>query len=484
MVDTVRGGASPAPSHAPNRRLGETTFSVAVFALDVAVIISLSVVTGAAYHVATYGLIGDVEKYLSMGGLIALLFTLPIIARQNYRIFDYGLDRRSLERIVLLWNFAFLCAAFIGFSLKATEIFSRGSVLLFYVVGLFGVLATRAYVARLVHKGLKTGDVTSREVLLVGTAWQIERFVTTHRPHEIGLGIADIVRLDDAPSSDNSSSERNASALEGAAAKARALGVDDVYILVPWSQTKLIDRCVAPFLSLPISIHLGPEAILDRYEDVRVSRIGTMTSLNLTKPPLSMSEIAAKRAFDIAVSLTGLVLLAPLFALIALAIKLDSRGPVFFLQRRHGFNQRQFRIFKFRTMTTLDDGAVIQQASKNDARVTRIGRILRRWNLDELPQLLNALIGDMSIVGPRPHAIAHDREFAESVAFYARRHNVKPGITGWAQINGLRGPTDTRDKIERRVQHDLYYIDNWSLFFDVYIMLMTILSPRSFKNAF
>jgi lipopolysaccharide/colanic/teichoic acid biosynthesis glycosyltransferase len=164
----------------------------------------------------------------------------------------------------------------------------------------------------------------------------------------------------------------------------------------------------------------------------------------------------------------------------ALLIKLDSAGPVFFLQHRYGFNQKPFRIFKFRTMRTLDDGPVVQQAKKDDPRVTRVGAWLRRWNLDELPQLFNVIKGDMSLVGPRPHALSHDREYEQRIARYARRHNVKPGITGWAQIHGFRGETDTDEKMHRRVEHDLYYIDNWSLALDLQVMIRpSFLPPRT-----
>ena len=196
-----------------------------------------------------------------------------------------------------------------------------------------------------------------------------------------------------------------------------------------------------------------------------------------------MADVAAKRAFDAAAAATALLLLAPFFALVALAIKLDSRGPVFFMQRRYGFNQRPFRIRKFRTMLTMDDGDVVRQASANDPRITRVGRFLRRWNLDELPQLVNVIRGEMSLVGPRPHALAHDREFERRIALYARRHNVKPGITGWAQVNGFRGETDTDDKMRARVEHDLHYIDNWSMGLDLVILAKTVLSPKAYRNA-
>ncbi|HEX4892386.1 MAG TPA: sugar transferase, partial [Hyphomicrobiaceae bacterium] len=151
-------------------------------------------------------------------------------------------------------------------------------------------------------------------------------------------------------------------------------------------------------------------------------------------------------------------------------------------QRRRGYNQYEFRIVKFRTMTTLDDGDIVRQARRNDPRITRVGAFLRRYNLDELPQLWNVLKGEMSIVGPRPHAVAHDREFERRIMRYPRRLNVKPGITGWAQVHGYRGETDTEEKLQRRVEYDLHYIDHWSIWLDLYIVALT-LSRRAFTNA-
>jgi lipopolysaccharide/colanic/teichoic acid biosynthesis glycosyltransferase len=159
-----------------------------------------------------------------------------------------------------------------------------------------------------------------------------------------------------------------------------------------------------------------------------------------------------KRLFDLVFAAAGLILATPLLVLVAVLVRLDSPGPVFFVQRRYGFNQQPFRIIKFRSMRALDDGAVIRQATAGDPRLTRVGRWLRRWNVDEIPQLFNVLTGDMSLVGPRPHALSHDYEYEQRVSLYARRHNVKPGITGWAQIHGYRGETDTDEKMRKRVE--------------------------------
>jgi exopolysaccharide biosynthesis polyprenyl glycosylphosphotransferase len=221
-----------------------------------------------------------------------------------------------------------------------------------------------------------------------------------------------------------------------------------------------------------------------RFRQSRLTHYGRAPTFALSSPPLLPYQLLCRRGFDALVSAIALLLLAPVFAAIAVAIKLDSEGPVFFRQRRRGYNQREFLIWKFRTMTVMDDGDTIVQAQRNDGRVTRVGRYLRSLNLDELPQLINVIAGDMSLVGPRPHAVAHDRHFEPRIRRYARRLNVKPGITGWAQVNGYRGLTETENDMKNRIVHDLYYIENWSIAFDVYILIRTVLSPRAYRNAF
>jgi exopolysaccharide biosynthesis polyprenyl glycosylphosphotransferase len=180
----------------------------------------------------------------------------------------------------------------------------------------------------------------------------------------------------------------------------------------------------------------------------------------------------------------SLVLLLPFLAVITVAIRLESPGPAFFLQTRAGFNGRPFKIYKFRTMSTLDDGPVIVQATENDRRVTHLGALLRKLSIDELPQLLNVLRGEMSLVGPRPHALAHDNEYDRLIATYAIRHKMKPGITGWAQVNGFRGETPEIGMMERRVESDLWYVESWSLWLDIRILLLTVVRVLRSDNAF
>jgi Undecaprenyl-phosphate glucose phosphotransferase len=265
---------------------------------------------------------------------------------------------------------------------------------------------------------------------------------------------------------------------------ARRSVLDEVIVSMPWAEEARVRALVENIATVQAGIHLAPDARAAWTHPLTPSRVGPLSTMRLSRAPLTLRDRVLKRAFDLVFGAMLLLLCLPGFALIGLIIKLDSKGPVLFRQRRHGFNQSEFRIFKFRTMTTLDDGAVIQQATRDDARITRIGRFLRRTNIDELPQLLNVLMGQMSLVGPRPHALAHNNEYGEKIRLYAKRHNVKPGITGLSQVKGFRGETDSIEKMLKRVEYDLRYIDNWTIFLDIKIMLLTILSRKSFQNAY
>ena len=335
---------------------------------------------------------------------------------------------------------------------------------------------------RAVAAGNEVGLIATKRLFLVGDEAAIGDFVRRYRVRELGLeiaGTAHLHRPDGNPESEN----QFADDLKTAVRSARALELDGVFVVVPWHERAVIDRCVEAFMTVPTSIYLAPERLLDRFESVAIEQIGPVASLHLLRPPLTLSAVLVKRLFDIVLASAGLLMLSPLLLLVAILIKLDSPGPVFFLQRRYGFNQKPFRIIKFRTMTTLDDGPVVHQATRNDARITRLGQFLRRWNIDELPQLVNVLLGNMSLVGPRPHAITHDETWGMSIALYARRHNVKPGITGWAQIHGYRGHIDNDDQLLNRIEYDLYYIDNWSLWLDLRILFGTVFFRKAYENA-
>jgi putative colanic acid biosynthesis UDP-glucose lipid carrier transferase len=216
----------------------------------------------------------------------------------------------------------------------------------------------------------------------------------------------------------------------------------------------------------------------------KITEIANIPMIEINGTPLTASGITLKRIEDIIFSMIILLIISPLMILIAIAIKLTSRGPIIYKQERHGWNGRTIKVYKFRSMNVTESAHEFVQAKKNDSRITPIGHFLRKSSLDELPQFLNVLQGRMSVVGPRPHVLSMNHDYKDKVSNYMQRHKVKPGITGWAQVNGFRGETDTLDKMEKRIEYDLYYIQNWSLLFDVKIILLTILRGFFGKNAY
>ena len=263
--------------------------------------------------------------------------------------------------------------------------------------------------------------------------------------------------------------------------------IDQVFIAIPWHAENRLRELIARLAMTPVSIHLAPDLIGFEFPDRPVSRVTQLPMFHIFDRPISGWANVSKTIEDWVFAALILLFAAPLMLLIALAIKIDSRGPVFFKQKRHGFNYNLFEVWKFRTMyaTSADPDCEVQ-TTKDDPRVTRVGRFLRMSSLDELPQLFNVLRGDMSLVGPRPHAAATKAEgrlFAEVVDEYAARHRVKPGITGWAQVKGWRGETDSIEKIRKRVEADLYYIDNWSIWLDMVIIVMTVYILFKKENA-
>lgn len=267
---------------------------------------------------------------------------------------------------------------------------------------------------------------------------------------------------------------------------ARAQKIDKIIIALPQTASVRFEAIAKRLEDLPVSLHIVTHLATDyigNAKTTRVSNLGPVGLFDIKKKALSDWQPFIKRAEDIVVGSLLLLISLPLFPLIAAAIRIESAGPVFFRQRRRGFNQDIIEIYKFRTMRVLEDGPHVRQATFGDDRVTRIGRILRRTSLDELPQLINVLQGNMSLVGPRPHALAHDTQFSEILEHYATRHQVKPGLTGLAQVRGLRGETSTAMSLEARVNADIAYIKNWSLSLDLLILSQTVWAVITAKNA-
>jgi Undecaprenyl-phosphate glucose phosphotransferase len=449
-------------------------------AMDATSILAAVMISGTVYHFGFLGVYPPYDLMMQVAVLLALFILLPSFARQDYSISSMLNFDSQPRRMFVLWNMAFAAAIIVSFFTKTGTAFSRGTVALAYGGGMIAVMASRYIMFRFVMRIAKRSSTASRRIFLVGFENEIVDFAMRHQPWNIGM---QIVGTHIIPQIDRRGAQAQTIAMSDAVNAARDAAPDDVFILMNWGNRALIDMATETFMAIPSSIHIGVDQSLEKFHDIRISRLGSISSLQIVRRPLSLGNIMLKRVFDVVGAVLGLILLSPLFALVAIAIKLDSKGPVFFLQRRFGFNQQSFRIVKFRSMFSMDDGAEIRQATKGDPRITRVGRILRRFNIDELPQLINVLQGTMSLVGPRPHALAHDTDYERRIALYARRHNVKPGITGWAQVNGFRGETATDDQMKARVERDLYYIDNWSLWLDMVIVIKTVVSPKAYRNA-
>jgi Undecaprenyl-phosphate glucose phosphotransferase len=462
------------------------SFSIAIFLLDVTLIVSMACATGLAYTLAAYRDTGDVSSFLQVGVLAASIFTISNVFRGEYRLPNFFAVKPHARRTIQLWNVTLIGLLLLGFLTQISAQYSRAWIVLFYATTLAVLIVERFLVVRITAHARAAGLISAQRIFLIGTGAHVGAFINYYEPWTLGINIVGC-RFITPVAAAASNAERRAALdqdLTEAITSVRSVEPDAIYLLLPWSATATIERCADAFMRLPVEIHLGPEQILHKFEDAELSKLGPLASLQLTRRPLTTFEVMQKRLFDLVFAAIALLALTPLLIAVAVLIGLDSPGPVFFVQRRFGFNQQPFRIIKFRTMRTLDDGAVVPQAVRDDPRLTRVGRWLRRWNIDEIPQLFNVLSGDMSLVGPRPHALSHDREYEQRISLYARRHNVKPGITGWAQINGFRGVTDTDDKMRKRVEYDLFYIDNWSLWLDLKIIARTVLSPTAYSNAY
>ncbi len=404
--------------------------------------------------------------------------------------FGHYKNSQSQSRHTLLFNgfgavalaFSFLLSAL--FLLKITELYSRATFVFQFIAVEFAVLAARAFFHSRLQTSIAGGLVNARRVVLIGDAANRAEFANRLRAtavQTVGWFPAPVWRDSAGNAGDPERAERELRAL---ITGCRRLRPDDILILASHEDLAYLSRLIGSLSEVPAGLHIVPVEAAAFLAAARIVEFGNNVTIQVLRPPLSKVQQLAKRAFDVVVAAAGLVILSPLLLLVSIAVKLDSRGPVLFRQERHGYNNETIRVFKFRSMAHRNGGDTFVQAVRHDARVTRVGGVLRRTNLDELPQLINVLRGEMSIVGPRPHATDHNRMFEDKISVFSRRHVVKPGITGWAQVNGYRGPTDTLEKMQRRVEYDLYYIDNWSFGLDIRIVIMTLFSKMAYANAY
>lgn len=464
---------SPTALHLPVTYRGIPLFAAGA---DVFIVVIAALTSGYLFHFTDSQPEGEVSRNMAGAVFVAVLFVAAMWTRKLYQPSRLVVLSDQIRGLLGTWCGAFLLLASGVFTWGVGKELSRETILSFWAIGGVALLAHRQLWRMYLPKALANGAIKGRKaVVIVWDAAQSARSSSLLVRH----GYLVVKHFQLGPSAEDS-----AATLEEVIAFVRGQDIDDIFLAPRAGSVVELVSAANALRVLPISVTMIPDPVLADLVSNPRYELGSSMALEIQRQPLGLGERAAKRAFDIAVASTALLLLLPLFGVIALAVKMDSEGPVFFRQTRSGFNGRPFKIFKFRSMTVAEDGDKVGQATKNDKRVTRLGGFLRKSSLDELPQLLNVLRGEMSVVGPRPHAMAHDKEFAEFADNYAFRHHVKAGMTGWAQVHGARGETDTVEKIQRRVDLDLWYVKHWSLTLDFSILFRTVLVVLHGKNAY
>jgi Undecaprenyl-phosphate glucose phosphotransferase len=476
------------PDHANrNSRISSSVLRSSVLALEFLIIVVSGLAIAVSY-VTEPSVFFDV-RYLTAFITVAVTTLAAYEFMGLYTQTAFASHIRQLPRLVLGWTASIAAFGAMMFFLKVGADFSRAWLAMWFVTGGFLLLAERMVLAALTHKWAREGRLYRRAVIY--GAGQVTDTVIGELEADTGSDIRITGIFDDR----EDGRARPAIAgydllggLDDLVALCRKSRVDLIIVALPIAGEERLSEIVEKLAVLPADIKLPAKATAIRFSPRTYSHVGSVAMIDLYEKPITDWGTISKWVFDKVVGFTAVVLLAPVMAAVAIAIKLESKGPVLFRQKRYGFNNELIEVLKFRSMYVDQcDVNAAKLVTKHDPRVTRVGRFIRKTSLDELPQLFNVLNGTLSLVGPRPHALqakAGDQLYDVAVDGYFARHKVKPGITGWAQINGWRGETDTQEKIANRVACDLYYIENWSVLFDLYILIKTPFSLLKNENAY
>ncbi|CAD6563097.1 undecaprenyl-phosphate glucose phosphotransferase [Paraburkholderia sabiae] len=389
-----------------------------------------------------------------------------------------------LRQVFVAWLAVQACGLVVMFSLHRADLISRLWFAYWTVMSCGALILVRVIVYSILGK-MRLAGLNLRNVAIVGDGQHCREVVEkVDETPDTGFRVAAVFNVRASEEALELPSKTYNSFSEFVS-HVRRDGVQEIWLALPLSEEATIQRVVDEFRYDLVNVRFIPDVqSVALFSGGVIDLIGS-PAINLIASPVSARSLASKEVFDRLFAFAALVALLPVFIVIAVAVKLSSKGPVFFRQYRKGADGRVFRIYKFRTMRQhAEQTGVVTQATRRDPRITKIGSFLRRTSLDELPQFINVLGGEMSVVGPRPHAIEHDEIYRKVVNGYIHRYRIKPGITGWAQVNGFRGETDRVEKMERRVEHDLYYIRNWSFMLDVRIVVLTIFKGFIGRQAY
>lgn len=479
--------SSAAATFAPKRRRSSMVRVVneGAAAFDALAILAMAALAETVYSGMVINAPIDYERALGIGVIAAVSAICTFAYLKLYSSESILRPRAAtLQKIIIGWVSVLIALIVIAFLTKTSSQFSRGWSIVWGVTAPAAIIIARLGVRSLAHHLIGWGNL-ARHVAIVGAGPIADRLASNlklHSPELVLVGVFD--------DRQRSRSEVNEALIlpigntRDLIALGRDASLDEIIVTVPLNARERLSALIDELAVLPVDIRVCPGLPVIDGSSPSITYLDDIPLIAALKRPIGEWSWMAKSILDRTGAFLGLLALAPLMFLIGLAVRLESKGPALFRQRRNGFNQEVITILKFRTMTVMEDSDIIIQAGKNDTRITRLGRFLRRSSLDELPQLINVLRGDMSLVGPRPHAIAHNSHYSKIIGHYVNRHRVKPGMTGLAQVNGFRGETDTPEKMEARVKYDLYYIENWSLILDVKIIFRTLLVVLFQRTAY
>jgi undecaprenyl-phosphate glucose phosphotransferase len=453
-----------------------------LLAVDAFTILSCCLVSEVGYHLLSSAHLPEFLPMSTVGALTSFIYLLRMNGSGHYALQEAAKPRLEVREILVCWFTTGLLLALIAFLLKTSATYSRGAFLVFYLLSPVALLGVRQAAKIGLARAVARGAIGCRDTVLIG---DFAEMAALRGDDLLALcGAPDVSRFTLSRADDASTrSSQDVQVIDAAANFVRRHNCRQILIALPWRDVGRIEFVKDQIKTVPVVARLLPDTSVRALSDLTWSERKRVVAIELQRAPLSGAQRLVKRIMDVVIASFALAFFLPIMAVAAVAIKLDSPGPVIFRQVRKGFNGRRFVILKFRTMTVKEDGPDVVQATRDDARVTAIGRQLRASSIDELPQLWNVLKGDMSLIGPRPHAVAHDNYFESVLSDYAFRHHVKPGITGWAQCNGARGPTPTIEHVAERVKLDLWYVNNWSLWLDLLILIKTTFVVARRRNA-
>lgn len=427
--------------------------------------------------------ISSILPYFAVGLFAGFIHIFRMNRSGYYDFPDSAKPRVEIVEVLVCWLTTGLLLAFFALLLKVGLDYSRGAFVLFYAITPIGLLGARKFTKTALAAAVSHGVVGRHDAVLVGEFNELAAL----RPQVLLdlFGSAEVDRFVLSREDDHSArAAADARIIDSVASFVRRHNCREILLALSWSDDCRLDFIRDRVKAIPVAVKLLPDVRVRSLTNLSASALPRVLAIEVQRAPLGKAQRLVKRAMDIVFASLALIFFLPIMTLTAIAIRLDSPGPVIFRQNRKGFNGTQFVIFKFRTMAVQENGPTIVQATRSDARVTAIGRLLRSTSIDELPQLFNVLKGDMSLIGPRPHALAHDNYFESVLSDYAFRHHVKPGITGWAQCNGARGATPSIEHIAERVKLDLWYINNWSFWLDIHIIIKTCFEVLRKRNAY